>query len=97
MTCCLRSVHGSIVDLQTKGNNGCMCSIIFFVSLKPCINWFLQICSPYVAMTDIHLIGRSRGQLASTVVVDGHNWSYSVTYRAIRLSLKKVGPNSSTM
>jgi hypothetical protein len=39
------------------------------------VTWLrpLQGCRPYIAMDTTHLTGRSRGQLAIVVAVDGHN------------------------
>jgi len=70
----LRVVPGSIVELDTeKDENGDLCFSRFFVALKPCIDGFLQGCRPYIAMDATHLTGKSRGQLAATVAVNGHN------------------------
>ena len=71
----LKSVPGSILELDTKNHHGDVCFIRFFVALKPCIDDFLQECRPYT-----HLTGRSRGQLAGTVAVDRNNCLFSVAY-----------------
>jgi hypothetical protein len=69
----LRSVSGSVVELETEEHNGDVCLLRFFVALKPCIDGFLEGCRPYIAMDATHLAGRLRGQLASAVIMDGHN------------------------
>ena len=69
----LKSVPGSIVELDTENHHGNVCFIRFFVALKPCINGFLQGCRPYIAIDATHLTGRLRGQLAGVVAVDGNN------------------------
>jgi hypothetical protein len=76
----MRSVPGSVVDLETEDHNGNVCFKRSFVALKPCIDGFLQGCRPYIAMDATHLTGRSRGQLAAAVAVDGQNCLFPVAY-----------------
>lgn len=44
-----------------------------FFALKPCIDGFLGGCRPYLAIDNILLIGRFKGQLANACGIDGHN------------------------
>jgi hypothetical protein len=68
-----KSMPGSVVEYDTEENKGNVCFRRFFVALKPCIDGFLQGCRLYIAMGATHLTGRSRGQLAADVAIDGHN------------------------
>ena len=77
----LRVVPGSIVEIDTEeDDNGFVCFSRSFVALKPCIDGFLQGCRPYIAMDATHLTGRSRGQLAAAVAVDGQDRLFPVAY-----------------
>jgi hypothetical protein len=76
----LRSVPSSVVELETKEHNGHVCFMRFFVALKLCIDAFLEGCRPDIAMDATHLTSRSRDQLTTTVVVDGHNRLFPVAY-----------------
>ena len=54
----LKSVPGSVVELDTEEHQGDVCFRRFFVALKPCIDGFLQGCRPYIAIDATHLTGR---------------------------------------
>jgi hypothetical protein len=79
----LRSLHGSVVELDTEIHCGDVCFRRFFVALKPCIDGFVNGCRPYIAMDSTHLTARSRDQLASAVALDGYNMLFLVAYGVI--------------
>jgi len=79
----LKSAPGSIVELDNENHQWDVYFRRFFVALKPCIDGFLQGCRPYIAIDATHLTGRSRGQLAAVVSVDGNNCLFPVAYGVI--------------
>ena len=66
-----------------KNHHGNVCFRRFFLALKPCIDGFLQGCRPYIAIDATHMTGRSRGQLAGVVAVDGNNCLFPFSYGVI--------------
>ncbi|NP_001266871.1 uncharacterized protein LOC100216790 isoform 1 [Zea mays] len=69
---------GSVVEIQTEkvGEKIRFCKM--FVAFKACIDGFLQGCRPYLGIDSTVLTGRWKGQLASAVAIDGHNWMFPV-------------------
>jgi hypothetical protein len=85
----LRSLPGSVVELDTEIHGSDVCFRRFFVALKPCIDGFVNGCRPYIAMDSTHLTERLRGQLASAVAVDGYNMLFLVAYGIIETKSQK--------
>jgi len=51
-----------------------------FIALKPCIDGFKNGYRPYLGIDSTALTGRWKGQLASAIAIDGHNWMFPVAY-----------------
>lgn len=67
------SVEWDIVNKQHRFSR-------MFVTLKPCIDGFLNGCRPYLGIDSTVLTAKWKGQLAATVGIDGHNWMFPVAY-----------------
>lgn len=70
----------SIVEVDHVSVNGKNHFSRMFVALKPCVDGFLNGCRPYLGIDSTVLTGKWRGQLASAIGVDGHNWMFPVAY-----------------
>ncbi|KAK3130033.1 hypothetical protein QOZ80_6BG0488050 [Eleusine coracana subsp. coracana] len=71
---------GSIVDIDYE-LVGCKYRFSkMFIALKPCIDGFVNGCRPYLGVDSTVLSGRWKGQLASAIGIDGHNWMFPVAY-----------------
>lgn len=53
---------------------------MMFIALKPCIDGFKNGSRPYLGIDSTTLTGRWKGQLASVIGIDGHNWMFLVAY-----------------
>lgn len=71
---------GSIVEVEWDIIGGKHRFSKMFVALKPCIDGFLNGCRPYLGIDSTALTGRWKGQLASAIAIDGHNWMFPVAY-----------------
>jgi hypothetical protein len=49
-------------------------------AMKSCVQGFLNGCRSYLTIDSTFLTGRFKRQLATTAVVDGHNWMYPVVF-----------------
>jgi len=71
---------GSVVEIEWELVNEKRRFCRMFVALKPCIDGFLNGCRPYLGIDSTVLTARWKGQLASAIGVDGHNWMFLVAY-----------------
>uniref|UniRef100_A0A0A9HM18 MULE transposase domain-containing protein n=1 Tax=Arundo donax TaxID=35708 RepID=A0A0A9HM18_ARUDO len=65
-----------------------------FVALKLCIDGFLNGCRLYLGVDSTVLIGKWRGQLASAIAVDDHNWMFPIAYVVLTQRQMKTGSGS---
>lgn len=75
-----RRCPGSIVEIEHERVGNKMRFSKMFVALKACVDGFLNGCRPYLGIDSTVLTGRWRGQLASAIGIDGHNWMFPVAY-----------------
>ncbi|CAN6178917.1 unnamed protein product, partial [Urochloa humidicola] len=75
-----RKSPGSIVEIDYEKVGSKIRFSRMFVALKPCIDGFKNGCRPYLGIDSTALTGRWKGQLASAIGVDGHNWMFPVAY-----------------
>lgn len=75
-----RRCPGSIVEIEHERVGNEMRFSKMFVALKACVDGFLNGCRPYLGIDSTVLTGRWRGQLASAIGIDGHNWMFPVAY-----------------
>jgi hypothetical protein len=75
-----RTSPGSIVEVDHVTVDGKNHFSKMFVALKPCVDGFLNGCRPYLGIDSTVLTGKWRGQLASAIGIDGHNWMFPVAY-----------------
>jgi hypothetical protein len=62
-----------------------------FVAMKPCIDGFKNECRPYLAIDSTTLIEKWKGQLASAIGGDGHNWMFPTAYGVFGSETKNWG------
>jgi hypothetical protein len=80
---------GSIVEIEYDVINEKHRFSRMFVALKPCIDGFLNGCRPYLGIDSIVLTGKWRGQMASAIGIDGHNWMFPVAYAVFGYETKE--------
>ena len=72
---------GSIVDIEFElDDEGKYRFSKMFIALRACVDGFLNGCRPYVGVDATTLNWKWRGQLASAIAIDGHNWMFPVAY-----------------
>jgi hypothetical protein len=70
----------SVVEIEWEVVNKKRRFSRMFVALKPYIDGFLQGCRPYLGIDSTVLTAKWKGQLASVIGVDGHNWMFPMAY-----------------
>jgi hypothetical protein len=84
-----RSSPGRIVHIDYEKFGTKFRFTKMFVTLKPCLDGFTNGCIPYLGIDSTALTGRWKGQLASAIGIDGHNWMYPVAYEVFESESKE--------
>lgn len=51
-----------------------------FVAIRACVDGFLARCRPFLGVDSTHLTRKYKGQVATTISIDGHKLMYPVAY-----------------